>query len=415
MTTNLFRSEAVEAQSERNVFGTTLVLPPGFSAYVMLVVALALAILALLFYGHYSPKDTVRGYIRTTEADVKVFAQSDGTIEEILVADGDRVVAGQRLMLLGTSRHAARPPGTSESIVLALRAEQQSIASEIAGTREAFAAKKAAYEEELQSLRRRLELVAKQRETLLESAGIAEREVERLARIRPSDLVSDSDVDRARAVLVEARLRLRRVEIESDDVRANMRRNSAALSEHPHLVRSRIAEKEAQLRRLAARIAAAQAVTEQAVVAPSAGIVSGLLVRKGQTVTADRPLLSLVPAEGEFYAELLIPTRTIGFIRPGAPVKLRYDAFPYQKFGVFDGVVDYVARTTTMPGDKPFPLPVTEAVYLARVSGIGQSVPGARARLPLQSGMTLTADIERDRRRVIEWLFDPLISAGRRL
>jgi membrane fusion protein len=96
-------------------------------------------------------------------------------------------------------------------------------------------------------------------------------------------------------------------------------------------------------------------------------------------------------------------------------VQIRYDAFPYQKYGVFDGEVEYVARTTTLPGDKSFPLPVTEAVYLARVSGLSQSVAGGRAQQSLQPGMTLTADIRRDRRRIVEWLFEPLISAGQRL
>lgn len=415
MTGNLFRSEVIEAQSERNVFGTTLVLPPGLSVYVVFACCLALAVLALLFFGQYSPKDTVRGYIAATEADVKVFAHSGGTIEEIFVSDGDRVAAGQPLLRLGTSRRAAQSPGTSEAILAALRAEQRSLAAEIDSIREAFAARKAAYHDEQRLLERRLALLGEQRDTQLEAVEIAERALGRLARIEPATFVSAGDVDSARARLVEARLRLSAVELDSDEVRTAMRRNAAALSEHPHLLRRRTAEKEAEHQRLAARIAGALAVSAQTVTAPSAGIVTGLLVRGGQTVSASRPLLSLVPAEGQFYAELLIPTRSIGVIRPGARVLVRYDAFPHQKFGVYDGVVEYVARTTTLPGDKSFPLPVTEAVYLARVSGLRQSVPDARAGQPLQSGMTLTADIQRDRRRIIEWLFEPLISAGRRL
>lgn len=415
MTASLFRSEVIEAQSERNVFATTLPLPPGFSAYAAFVCCLAIGLLAVLFFGRYSPKDTVRGYVATTEADVKVFAQSDGTIAEVLVSDGDRVADGQPLLRLGTSRRAALPPGTSESILAALRAEQRSLSEELDGIRHAFAARQAAYEGEQRALERRLALLEQQRETLLEAVRIAERGVERLARIEPSAFVSERDLDGASAALVEARLRLRAVELDADDVRTAMQRNAAALAEHPHLARSRLAEKEAEYQRLAARLAEALAAREQTVVAPSAGVVTGLLVRPGQTVSASRPLLSLVPEEAEFYAELLVPTRSVGFVRPGARVQVRYDAFPYQKFGVHDGVVEHVARTTTLPGDKTFPLPVSEAVYLARVSGLGQSAPSGHAGQPLQPGMTLTADIRRDERRIIEWLFDPLISAGRRL
>ncbi len=415
MTANLFRREVIEAQAERNVFGTTLVLPPALSTYVLLASCLAAAILILLFFGRYSPKDTVRGYIATTEADVRVFAHSEGTVEAVLVSDGERVDAGQPLLRLGTSRVAARPAGTSEAILAALAAEQQSLAAGIDSTRAAFAARRTAYTGELRALEQRLALLGKQRRSSLEAAGIAERALQRLTRIVPADFVSGRELDDARMKLAEAVLRLRAIELDSDEVRAAIRRNEASLAEHPHLLEREIAAKEAERQQLAARIAEARAVSEQIVSAPAAGIVTGLLVRKGQTVSTNRPLLSLVPARGRFYAELLVPTRSIGFVRAGAAVKIRYDAFPHQKYGVFDGVVDYVARTTTLPGDKAFPMPVAEAVYLARVSVLAQAVPAGRNEQPLVPGMTLTADIERDRRRLIEWLFDPLISAGRRL
>ena len=102
-----------------------------------------------------------------------------------------------------------------------------------------------------------------------------------------------------------------------------------------------------------------------------------------------------------------MPTRSIAFVRSGAPVKIRYDAFPYQKFGTFNGVVDHVSRTTVLPSDKRFRITVTEPMYLARVRISDQQ--------SLQSGMTVTADILRDERRLIQWIFDPLISATKKL
>ena len=415
MSSGLFRKQAVEARSQHGVSSATLVVPLSVTASTIFISALAASILALLVFGQYAPKDSVRGYITTTESNVRVFAQSDGTIEEMLVQDGDWVESGQSLLRLGTSRGVAQSSKTRESIMAALRAEQDSLVAEIESIQESFAVKKTAYEEELQSLEGRLKLLSDQKATLLQAAEIAGREVERLVEMDSPGFISVKDIDDARAALLEVNLRLKAVEIDSDDVRTVIRTNEAALSELPHIESSRVAEKESEYQRLTARIAEGLAVSEQTVVAPSPGIVTGLLVRTGQTISANSPLLSLVPRDGTFYAELLIPTRSIGFIRSGAPVKIRYDAYPYQKYGTYDGVVDYVSRTTTLPGDKSFPMLVPEAVYIARITVLQQTINAHAEEQSLQSGMTLTADIHRDKRRIIEWVFDPLISAKQRL
>lgn len=415
MTSDLFRKEVIEAQSERNVTGTTLVVPLSFSVYAMLVSVLATAILALLFFGEYSPKDTVRGYITTTEGNFQVYAQSDGTIGEVLVNDGDWVQSGQELLRLSTSRGIAQSAETRDSIMAALHAEQDSLSDEIESITESFSVKKSAYEDDIRSLEGRLALLETQKVTLLQAVDIAKREIERFEGMGSSGYVSSKEMDAAQSALVEINLRLRALELDSDDVRSAIRKNQAALLEHPHLLSGRIAEKQSEYQRLTARVAEGLGVSQQTVVAPTDGVVTGLLVRGGQTISANSPLLSLVPQEGTFYAELLVPTRTIGFVQSGAAVKIRYDAFPYQKYGTFDGVIEHIARTTTLPGDKSFPLPVSDAVYLARVTVLQQSIAAYEDTQPLQPGMTLTADVLRDKRRLIEWVFDPLISAKQRL
>ena len=61
--------------------------------------------------------------------------------------------------------------------------------------------------------------------------------------------------------------------------------------------------------------------------------------------------MNIVPAGEKLEAQLFGPSRAIGFIRAGQRVLLRYEAFPYQKFGQYEGVVAEVSRTAINPAE----------------------------------------------------------------
>src|SRR5690606_4427796 len=124
----------------------------------------------------------------------------------------------------------------------------------------------------------------------------------------------------------------------------------------------RVTERESELvrRRLesanrAAELARAIAATRQElteaearrsvdVVAPTSGIATGVAAHAGQVTDSGRPLVSIVPADAPLEAELLAPSRAVGFVRAGDAVLLRYQAYPYQKFGHHRGTVVSVSR-----------------------------------------------------------------------
>jgi membrane fusion protein len=132
-------------------------------------------------------------------------------------------------------------------------------------------------------------------------------------------------------------------------------------------------------------------------------------------VEPNTPLLSLLPSGARLQAQLLVPTRAAGFIRPGQEVALRYRAYPYQRFGHHLGRVTEVGRSVIQPNEISLPVPVQEAVYRVTVALPLQQVRAYGQAMPLQSGMALDADIRVDRRRLIEWVFDPLLSISGRL
>ncbi len=135
-----------------------------------------------------------------------------------------------------------------------------------------------------------------------------------------------------------------------------------------------------------------------------------------------RPLLVLVPDDTTLQAVLYAPSRTVGFVRPGTPVWLRHEAFPYQKFGHQRGEV---VAVSTYPAGLDDQLGL--ASFAPDAAGAGASaeplyaiivrlerqVFPAQASAPLRPGLRVQADLMMEQRRLWEWMLEPLLTAAK--
>jgi membrane fusion protein len=94
---------------------------------------------------------------------------------------------------------------------------------------------------------------------------------------------------------------------------------------------------------------------------------------------------------------------------------MRYQAFPYQRFGSFDGRVVEIARTLMSPEDLDVPVNTNQPFYRVTVRLTSQQVETGAMNFPLQAGMQLDADLSLERRRLIEWAIEPLQSVTKRM
>ncbi|HET7300323.1 MAG TPA: HlyD family efflux transporter periplasmic adaptor subunit, partial [Oleiagrimonas sp.] len=144
--------------------------------------------------------------------------------------------------------------------------------------------------------------------------------------------------------------------------------------------------------------------------APSAGMVSTLLAKAGQHVLTGQSLLSIVPRGATLQAQLLVPSRAVGFIEPGSRVVLRYQAYPYQKFGQQYGRVASISRSALGPAEIAALTGqrATQPLYRINVRLDHQAIVAYGHAQALKPGMALSADILMERRSLLEWAFEPL-------
>ena len=123
----------------------------------------------------------------------------------------------------------------------------------------------------------------------------------------------------------------------------------------------------------------------------------------------------IIPQGGKLEAELLAPSRSIGFIEPGLDVQLQLQAYPFQRFGMLHGLIKSVSSTVLGPAEISIPgLSIQEPVFRVRVTLNRELMDAYGKSYPLQPGMLLSADVGFDRRTLLQWLFDPIYAVSRR-
>ena len=155
---------------------------------------------------------------------------------------------------------------------------------------------------------------------------------------------------------------------------------------------------------------------ETEVLAPQAGEVATLLAVPGQ-VRRGRPgiLATIVPAGAALEAELYVPTRSAGFVRPGTPVWLRVDAFPYARYGQLPARVREVSQSAVPTGElvaegaEASPSDMA-SVYRVRVTldATGPADALLAWRQSLKPGMRVQAVLVAERRTLLQWALEPL-------
>lgn len=173
---------------------------------------------------------------------------------------------------------------------------------------------------------------------------------------------------------------------------------------------------QAELSTLAQQIAELYGRKAYVITAERAGTITALQASEGQDATQGVPLATLLPEGSELVAELMVPTRAIGFIEPGQPINIRYSAFPYQKFGLYQGEVTQVSDHVLLPNEwRHAPISTQEPMYRVTATLNEQAVMALGQNTPLRPGILLDADITLGQRTLMQWLLEPLYSLKGRL
>lgn len=418
-TTALFRTEVLDCDAKR-AFGDVLLVYP-VSNYIIVFLTLALVITVGVFagVGKYTRHASVAGVLEPTAGVVKLYASQSGVLKSLRVQEGQQVRRGEVLLVFENEHSGANGHAVEAELVGRLREQLTTMRSELAGTVHLHEASMATMRRDLTATQSNLTTLRGEVALQAKRVKSAERTVVRYKKLQSSGFMPGMQTEQKTDDLMEQQMRLQALKKELTSADADIARLTHELENSP--LREQVAE--AQLKRnistAEADLSKQQSGYEWAVIANCDGTVSSLMIADHQSAAVGIPLVTIVPANSQLQALLYAPSRSLGFLRRGQAVKLKLDAFPYQKFGVAEGRVIAISDSPVRAAESSSgtrlatSVETAEPLYTVRVALDKQYIDAYGKRERLRPGMQLDAEIQLETRRLYEWALEPLYSLRR--
>ena len=143
--------------------------------------------------------------------------------------------------------------------------------------------------------------------------------------------------------------------------------------------------------------------TKQTIVSPCDGYVDKLFIHtNGGVVTPAQQLFAITPVNTPLMIKATVLNQDIGFVKEGMNVSVKIDTFNFQKYGMIEGEVKTVSKNS-IEDEKLGP------VYEVYITPITHSLKVEGKDEQIRTGMSLTAEINVGKRRIIEFFIYPLI------
>lgn len=418
MTDELFRREVLDERREGLAGGLSLAQPIRLWTLTAFMATVATAIIGFIVLGGYSRRTQVAGNLVPDLGLATVVAPISGVVSRTLLAEGDTAEIGAGLLQIDASRSTADGQDAFASIRIGVDSRDVSLA-EIARSQVAqLDAQVVGVNSQLSVAKEELRQIERAKDTRREQVRLARTAVERYRGLADAKFVSQLEIDQQEQSLLENVNEQHALERQTIAMRREILRLEQTLRELPALRVAQLASTKRDASLIHQERVLQEAGNGLLVRAPVAGVIASRMVEPGQAVQAGQPLLSLLPEGSTLEAQLLVPSRAIGFMSPGSKVLLRYQAYPYQKFGHHVGRITRISRSAISAGPSgglPFEAPTVETYYRVLVELEDQAVTAYGRREPLRAGMRIDADIIGERRRLYEWLFEPLYSVRGKL
>ncbi|WP_232438388.1 HlyD family secretion protein [Burkholderia ubonensis] len=384
---------------------------------IAIVAVIAASVAAFMVLGTYTKRERVMGQLVPSAGVLNVSPPVTGTVERIEVREGQRVRAGDPLITV--SAEVATSLGDAREMVRTqLETQRERLRSDLSGQTVLAEEAIRGLKDRAATLERQLRELQMQHTHRVRQVELARSQLEKLSMMRTQGYASNSQVDQQEASVLDAEARLQDSVRAQLDVQGQLIQARQQLREQPLNARQQRNEMGRKLAETEQAIVENEARRSVVLRAPADGVVGAILFKVGQIINAGQTAASVLPADGRLEAQLMVPSRAIGFIHPGQTVVLRYEAYPYQKFGQQYGRVSGISRSALSPQEvatltgQPN---VQEQHYRLTVTLDRQDIAVYDRTERLRPGMALDADLLLDRRTLIEWVLEPIYALGRRV
>lgn len=407
---SLFRPEAVDHQRQRLEGEVTLTRSMPLSIITGLLGAITLALGIWAALGHYSRTETVTGTLTPDGVLSKVYADKPGELVWLGVKDGDVVRQGQPIATINTEQDLEGGASPDDERLASVAEQSRLTSRELEYEKDRSSKEHDRLTHLISDLGAEKAQMTSQIDLQKQAVASTKQSFDALGELVSKGFETRTAYEQRRQAWLATSTQLQALIqqiAQLDERRSEAESNLAKLpSDHA----GKVAELHSSLDQIDQRRIDIEGGRAFTITAPIEGRVTALQTTVGRSTNGRLPLLAIVPQGVALQATLYAPSRAIGMARVGQAVRLMYDAFPYQRFGTFNGRIVGISHSVLAPTEVDAPVKLEDPVYEVRVALDRQRIDAFGEALPLEPGMTLTADVILDRRSFLDWILEPIFA-----
>ena len=408
----IFRPEVIQVKKNRWLGDAILVsqIPAyWFGLGSVLIIAL---FLVFIIFAQFTRRVSVTGEVISIPHPVNIFAPQQGFVLNSFYSTGQYVQKGDPLFKLDVSRNTSNG-NASQNTLQAIEKQLNDIEVIMQTLKE----NKRIHVASLNTQLEKYKIANQQAISRYVDAQSGLQEMQKIAKdyaqYLKQGLVNREQVNQLRYLYYERQSSI-------DNLKAQLIQQDIQINDAEKEVISKATEFEQQILQYQIQHSALErqyndANAEHVVViqAQQAGYIESIAVSQGQMVNAGDSLVQLSPhKKTQFSIVLWLPNSSIPYIKIGDPVNLRYQAFPYEKFGQFAGKITAISNVPASNNELlrygSAPKNNDSAYYKVNIQPQKNSIDWKGKSLLLSSGMTTEATLFLEKRPLYQWIFSPL-------
>jgi membrane fusion protein len=414
----LFRPEVAERNWEILESRGLMPQPPRHATLVIAVLTVVFTAVGIFIArGGFPRVEFAPGYLEPTAGVVRMRAPRQSIIGAVYVKDGQRVASGDSLVTLQSGQTMESGAAAEAEIAAQLDSQHRDLEAQIERESDWRRNEARRLDATCDQLAQEIDLLAASMQTQRQQLTLTQQHADRIRELAERGTVSRDELQRRDLAVLGQRLAVQSAEREIASKRAQLVAARIAIDQFPTTANERLRALRDALANVQEKLIEIEARRAVIVRAPLSGRIAAIPVFVGAAVDSGSLIATIVPDESELRARLFVPTRAIGKVRTGQTVSIRYDAFPYQKYGTFKGQIEYVSNSVILPQEveKVSPVKLSEPAYILDVAIRRQTVMlGDDRQAALRPDMLLTATIETDQRTILAWIGESVFGVAQR-
>ena len=411
----LFRQEAINYQKAKWMGKALLI--KGYSAWFVFLLSIVFIIVLVLavIFGTYTRRINVPGEITTQPRAINLFSTQQGFIINSHVKVGDKVKKGDPIYELDVSQTTQLGNVTQKTI--------ESINNQIKNISEIIETLKENKQITLNALKQQIDEYNKFHQDSLLLVKNAEKgmsemyeSMQNYADYQKKGLINNEQFNNQRYLYYQQQNSYQFLQNQIIQENLSIIQLNSELVTKIADFDNKISEYQFQLNALQRQLTEVNAKGTLIVSAPSDGRIESLSVTEGQMVKTDDSLAQLIPANTDSYNLVLwAPNESVPYISINDKINIRYEAYPYQRFGQFSGKIMSIsnvpASSQEMSTYSSSPLSRNninyQAYYKVIVSLDKQQMVKFNNKIKLTNGMKADITLFLEKRPIYQWMLSP--------